>query len=538
VVERKLLAKQLPSLKALYDSDWGAFSQLETISFHAGYGRGGAVWNHGGTGYTPTTDATIYATLGDGYIVDQGGNRWDLSRETRVDDFVFGARANYDPATLLGDDDTAANQAMFSFVSDSMDNPLRSIPVFWGPGVRKISGRLDVPPGVHIFGAGMYSGTSASAGTMLCKTHDGVLLRFVRSSAGVTLYHNGALRYVTLSGGGSADTVASRLVELGDADNVDTNNGAWCGIIEACGFNSSYGYGVYSAHSQSWKIINNFYRNVRYAVWYETVAASAVISGNEMAFTNAGLNGYGVVLLRGTLGGAVGACVSKNYMISPKVGVWLSNQIGAQVEGNTIEGAKEECIVMDRRLPSGVADVSESVTYQNGCKQCKVDQNSFINWNADGGSKAAIRLSYSRGNYIGLQAYASPNGASPACIALETDGTDPCKDNVIVQPVVQGNNAGVVPAFISTDAAWRSQVVIRQDGFKLGLNAYTGVRGAADEGHMFFDADGNARYWDGAASRRILMCESALAGSAGAQTAWLRIKIAATNYKLPLYLDS
>lgn len=528
----------------IYDSMAAAIASSDDVStavlraFYASSDKGRCRVYKIGSGFTPTDTtslATILVDWAQGFYVNQAGIKFGIPKDQRISQSIFGAYSNYNGVT--GADDTAAIKAMLSYVSDSMDTPSKAYPVFFDPGICKISERIDVPPGVHIFGSGIYNGTQVVSGSGIWLTHDGVGFRFVRASAGTTLYHNGAMRYMWFTGNGSSDTAATRLVELGSSDDVDANNGAWNGIIENCAFNSTYGYGIYSAHSQSWKIQRNFFRNVRYGIWYNTVTASAVISDNEMAFTNAGLNGYGIVLLRGSLGGASGAIVQNNYMISPVVGIWLSNQIGAQVDNNTIEGAKQEAIVMHRNLPSGSADTTESSPFLQGCKGCSLKGNTLINWNADGGSKFAIHLYYSRNNYIGHQNYTSPNGASPGGIGLTTDGTDPTNNNIIVQPIIQGANSTTVPGFDSTDTTWQSQTMIRQDGIKLALNAYTGTRGVADKGHLFMDAN-NILFWDGSTSRRVLAPESALAGAAGAQTAWLRINHNGTNYKLPLYLDS
>lgn len=511
-------------------------SEVVILAANAGTTTGRMILKATGTSAgTPTLTAARFTALAGGEIINEGGYGYELSKGQRITPFIFGALGNFNGT--IGNDDTTAIQLTFDYVSNSMDTPTTAYPVFFEPGIYKISARIDVPPAVHIFGAGIYNGTQVVAGSGIWLTHDGVGFRFTRTSAGTTLYHNGAIRYVWFTGNGSSDTTATRLIELGNADDVDSNNGAWNGIIEACGFNSTHGYGIYSAHSQSWKIQRNFFRNVRYGIWYNTVTASAVIADNEMAFTNAGLNGYGIVLLRGTLGGASGAIVQGNYMISPVVGIWLSNQIGAQVENNTIEGAKQEAIMMHRNLPSGSADTTESSPFLQGCKGCRIEGNGFINWNADGGSNYAIQVNYSRNNFIGHQNYTSPNAASPGGIGLATDGTDPTSNNFIVQPIIHGANSSAVPGFDRTDTTWQNQTMIRQDGIKLALNAYTGTRGVADKGHVFMDAN-NILFWDGSAVRRVVAVESALAGSAGAQTAWLRLNHNGTNYKLPLYLDS
>lgn len=509
---------------------------IETSAFYAGGTTGAAKLYRDGTG-TPTGSgaAVIAAALSAGTFCNAAGVCYKLRIDQRITPFLFGAKGDYNGST--GNDDTDHIQAMFDFASDSMDAPSIAYPVFFEPGIYKISARVDVPPAVHIFGAGIYNGTQVVAGSGIWLTHDGVGFRFTRNSAGTTLYHNGAMRYVWFTGNGSSDTTATKLVELGNSDSVDTSHGAWNGIIENCAFNNTYGYGIYSAHSQSWKISKNFFRNTRYGIWYNTVAASAVIEANEFALTNASLNAYGIVLLRGSLGGATGAIVQDNYMISPKVGIWMSNQIGAIVENNTIEGANDEAIMLTRNVPSGSADVSESGML-NGCKSCHIDKNTFINWNAGGGSKYAIQIAYSRNNYIGHQGYISPNASSPGCIGLTTDGTDPTEDNIVIQPLVDGNNAGTVPGWLASDTQWYYQMMIRQDGIKLGLNGFSGTRGASDRGHMFFDSNNCVRYYTGTEAHYFLIADDTLAGSAGAAGQFARININGTFYKLQLYADA
>lgn len=529
------LTGTMTSMEALRASSV-SFDYIETVAFYEDGTTGAAKLYRDGTG-TPTGSgaAVIAAALAAGTFCNAAGVCYKLRIDQRISPSLFGAKGDYNGSS--GNDDTVHIQAMFDFVSDSMDAPSIAYPVFFEPGIYKISARVDVPPGVHIFGAGIYNGTQVVAGTGIWLTHDGVGFRFTRNSAGVTLYHNGAIRYVWFTGNGSSDTTATKLIELGNSDSADTNHGAWNGVIEGCAFNNTYGYGIYSAHSQSWKISKNFFRNTRYGIWYNTVAASAVIESNEFALTNASLNAYGIVMLRGSLGGATGAIVQNNYMISPKVGIWMSNQIGNQILNNTIEGAGEEAIVFDRRLPSGTSDVSESGML-NGCKGCTIQGNSFVNWNADGGSKYCIQLNYSRRNYIGHNNYISPNASSPGAIGLTTDGTDPTEDNIVVQPIIDGNNAGTVPGWLASDTQWYYQTIIMQDGIKLGLNGFAGTRGASLRGHMFFDSNNCVRYYTGTEAHYFMIADDTLAGSAGALTSYARININGTFYKVQLYADA
>ena len=490
-----------------------------------------------GTG-TPTSSgaSNISADLSNDVFCNAAGHCYKLVPNQRISIKMFGAKGDFNGTT--GTDDTAFIQNAIDWCVNSYDTPTKAIPLFAEHGNFRITARIDVPPCLHIFGSGMYNGTSVTLGTLFWKTHDGVCFRFNRASSGTALYHNGGISHCWITGNGSSDTTSSRLIELGDSGNVNSNNGAWIGTIENVGFNNTYGYGVYSAHSQSWKIRKCFFRNTRYGVWYNTVSASAVIADNEFALTNAGLEAYAIVLLRGSLGGATGAVIRDNYIVSPRVGIWLSNQIGAVVSGNTIEGAGREAIVLTRNIPAGTADVSESGML-NGCKGCHIDNNSIINWNDDGGSRYGIQVSYSRNNYIGHNAYISPNASSAGAIGLTTDGTDPCEDNFIVQPMVDGNNSGTVPGWLASDTQWYYQVVLRQDGIKLGLNGYTGTRGAADRGHVFFDSNNCVRYWTGTEAHYFLVADDTLSGSAGAATGqYLAINFNGTTYKLALLANS
>lgn len=529
------LTGTMTSMEALRASSVSV-DYIETVAFYEDGTTGAAKLYRDGTG-TPTGSgaANISAALSDDVFCNAAGHIYKLMPTQRISLMMFGAKGDYNGST--GTDDTQFIQNAIDYCVNSYDTTTKAIPLFAEVGNYRATARIDIPPAVTIFGSGIYNGTSNTLGTLFWKTHDGVLFRFIRNASGTTLYHNGGMRFCWMTGNGSSDTTASRLIEFGDPANVDANNGAWNVTIEDCAIQNSYGYGIYSAHSQECIINRVFFRELRHAVWYNTVTASARVTNCTFISNNAGINSYAVVLLRGSRGGAAGATVADNYFISPKVGIWMSNQIGAIVRGNTIEGAKDEAIMMGRVLPSGTADVSES-GMQNGCKGCHIEQNNFINWNADSGAKHCIQINYSRNNYIGHQGYFSPNASSPGALGFLTDGTDPCKDNIIVQPIVMGNNASTVPGWVVAETIMQAQFMIRQDGIKLAENAYTGTRGASDKGQIFMDANANVLLWDGAATKRGVFVESTLAGSAGAQTAWLRYNHNGTNYKLPLYADA
>jgi hypothetical protein len=431
-------------------------------------------------------------------------------------------------------DDTAA-------IDTNFDTAANGEELFFPIGVYKISSTIEIPPGIILKGAAIFNGTNANAGTIINVTHDGTGFRFIRKAAGTQLTHNGGCYNIAFNGTGSSATVAQKLIELGDSATVDVNNGAWNGVIRDCLFNNTYGYGVYSAHSQSWRIEGNYFRSVRYGVLFATVSASVRITGNDFECSAASLDAYCIVLYRGTLGGASGAIIKDNYMISPKVGIWLANQLGTIVHGNTIEGAGQDGLKLDKyKIDGATLDVSHGGTgRKDGCEGVTVDGNTFINWAADSGSHAAIGISHSRYCYIGNQNYSSPNGAALSGIRVsEAAGTE-TEGNVIVEPIIRGSNYLTVPAYQSGNGIIAKQVMIRRDGVKLALDNSPTTKSSSDKGRMFLDSDDNPNFYDGSSTRTIMhMSQAALAGSAGASAGYITIDHNGTSYKVQVYAVS
>ena len=93
----------VPSVAGLYSGDWSQYDYLDTEAFTAGGFVGGAQWYKNGSGGTPTTSGTLNADLGgNNYVVDQGGNYWYLTQESRKNPHAYGidtgntASENYD----------------------------------------------------------------------------------------------------------------------------------------------------------------------------------------------------------------------------------------------------------------------------------------------------------------------------------------------------------------------------------------------------------------------------------------------------------
>lgn len=434
-------------------------------------------------------------------------------------------------------DDAAAIRSVITAISPDFDSSAQPFTLFFPKGNYKILSTIEIPPGVNLLGVGIYNGTNLNSSSIINVQFDGVGIRFIRKAAATTLTHNGGAEKIVFSGLGGSATTAQRLVELGDSGNIDINNGAWNGVIRHCGFNFTDGYGILSVHSQEWLIQHNFFKSVKRGVYYTSVAASAKIISNSFDSSAAGRQDFPVVLLSGTLGGSAGAIITDNYMISPLIGIWLSNQIGTVVHNNTIEGAKREAISLNRTDENGVPDAN-LVGVLNGCTAFNIDANTFINWGADGAGQFAIELGFSRSGYIGNQAYMSPNASSGGCIRLTTDATDPTQRNVIVEPEVRGANLAVVPPWDSTDPVWFDQTMWRRDGIQLGDNSFAGAggRGVSHRGHIFATTNDNILYWNGTAADIVLKSEGALAGTAGAVSVYATVDISGVKYKVPLHL--
>lgn len=446
-----------------------------------------------------------------------------------ANDQISGSVINVLDFGAVGDgvtDDTAAIKLARDSISTDFNTSATGGVLHFPRGKYKISSVVEIPPAMVLTGEARHNGTNLNAGSIIDVTHDGVGIRFIRKAgAGTTLTHNGGMQDLIVSGLGASATVAQRLVELGDSGNVDVNNGAWGGFITRCAFNSTYGYGVYSAHSQEWTISGNYFKGVRHGVFYPTVAASAKIIGNSFEMSAASLDAYAIVCYRGALGGAAGVIITDNYLISPKVGIFLSNQIGAVVRNNVVEGSSDNSIYLTKYLiDEATLDVAQGAGFNDGVIGATVDGNTIINWNSDGaGTHSAIQLSFTSKSYVGQNCYTSPNGAAGPAIDVFEDGSDPTDLNVIMEPVIIGSNAGTILPYPAANSILQKNTMLTRDGVKLIVDNYAsaGSLNSSDRGKVRLNSNLDIVYFSGTANEIIprYRGDQTTVGSAGGASA-------------------
>lgn len=393
-------------------------------------------------GWVSLSQAQAAAT---GSYVATGSGAVSRTVSSKLSDFPtvsvkdFGAVGNG-----VADDTTAIKNAIASITTVFDGTGAKGV-VLFPTGTYVITAVVEVPPGIILMGEARFS-TNLS-GSTIYKNFDGVAFRFVRRNAAPgSLFHLGGMIDLSMTGNGAVDTVASKLVELGDSTSVTTSTGAWNVWITRCHFNNSSGYGVYSAHSQEALIDANMFRSVKFPIYYNTLPASARITRNTFLDESLIANAIAMQFRPGTLGGAAHLMIDKNYCIGFRYGLFITSVVGAVVRDNAFEGVTKSPIVLDRRL-------SDFATQDgNGCLAFHLDGNTFINWASDATDNPAVQINYSRQGYVGVQAYQSPNGAATNCITFSDDTTDHSSDSVIIEPIRSGTGTAVSLSFSSAVA--------------------------------------------------------------------------------------
>jgi len=377
-------------------------------------------------------------------------------------------------------DDTASIQAA---VGDIFDGSAPAKTVVFPRGTYRISATIEVPPNCILMGVGRYS--TNVTGSLIQQSHDGVGVRFVRRNAapGSLFHKGGAIRmaFSTAAGGGPS----TKLVELGDSGNVSTSVGCWNAFIRDCTlrYNNS-GYGIYSAHSQEAIIDGNFFQQVKFPIYYNTVVASCRITNNTLLDESGIAGAVGIFVRPGALGGSVGLDICGNYIIGFDEGARLVSIGGAHIEGNAFEGCRKDALHCTQYL------LDEATQDGNGCYSCHIDGNTFINWAASAAAYYAIKLDYSKNNYIGRQCFQSPNGAAAGCIGYYDGGTaNKTQDNIIVLPIVTGVNTSVLPLPTNSAITAQNRIIGSQYDQEQSLSAdpSTAGWGLGEQGRRWYN---------------------------------------------------
>lgn len=454
---------------------------LKTLAFDA---DGNVIAGEAPTGgivslaMTPVVQASTLALAGDIFKVTASGSPEGRSLSARFSDVVnvkdFGAEG--DGVT----DDTSAIQLALGNVFDG-SAPAKT--VFFPIGTYLISSTLEVPPNCVLIGAGRFS--TNTTGSLIKQSHNGVGVRFVRRNAMPgSLYHKGGvirMAFTTTAGGGSS----TKLIELGDSSSVTTSVGCWNVFIRDCTLRyATTGYGIYSAHSQEAIIDGNFIDAVKFPIYYNTVVASCRITNNTLLDESAISGAVGVFMRPGSLGGAVGCDITGNYIIGFDNGMHLTSIGGAHIVGNAFEACRKDALHLTEYL------LDEVTADGTGCFSCNIDGNTFINWAASAAGYCAIKLDYSRNNFVGRQCYQSPNGAAASCVGYYDGGTaDKAQDNIIVWPIVTGINTSVLPLPTNSVITAQNKIIGSQYEQEQSLSAdpSTSGWGAGEQGRRWYN---------------------------------------------------
>jgi len=414
---------------------------------------------------------------------------------TNVMDFgAKGDNATDDTAAI-----TSAINKTYSAGSQGTTQPNRV--VYFPAGFYKISAVIEVPPNVILRGAGRFSinmGGTNPQGSAINKTHDGVAFRFVdRNGAGVgSLWQMGGIEDMGFSGQGASDTTASRFIELGDASSVTTAIGAWEVFIRRVTFSNSNGYGIYSAHSQMANIEQNWFNQVKFPIYYNTVVSAARIVRNTFLDQTNIAGAIAMQFRIGTLGGATGGpLIQGNYSLGFQRVIWNTSIFGMQIRDNVFEGIYLNAIQLD-------AFLSDAVTQDgSGPSGTIIDGNTFINWGNAASNQPAIQMNYAQNGWIGVNTYQSPNAAvTTSIIAFFDNGCSPqcTQANIIVDPVCTGVNCSGLAGVVSNSITRQNTILGRNYIQQRQVAGDPSGLVAGQEGRFWFDASGKRmRYFDG-----------------------------------------
>lgn len=493
------------SAEIVYDSMAAALASSDNVasmcvrSFYSGAGIGRAYYRRTATAQTPTTTttlATILTDLKQGFIVNAAGVRYDLEVSQIRDVYQFGAKGDWNGST--GTDDSDAIEAAIGNSDFTGTAPGREV---WFWKLHLISRTVEIPPNCWLVGAGgMHSTNLTGAG--ICGSQNGVILRAVRRNAAPgSLFHKGGIRFLSIAttAGGIANT---KLLELGDFNTVTTSVGAWNFTVFGCVFNfCTTGYGIYSAHSQEALIQWNWFRSVKYPVYYNTVMASVRIENNTFLDESAISGAVAIFLRYGSLGGSSGGKITGNYSIGFDEFLRAVSVHGVMVQCNQIEGCRLDAVHLSRYL------LGNTTAEGSGCYGFDITANTFINFAAGGGSHCAIKLDYSNNNNVGINTYQSPAATAASCVGWYDGGTAYKTENNIVRlPVVTGNNTSV-PALPAASAVSQQNMVVSPDFVQLRVNVKGSLPSATYKGRIIYvdDEAGGAvlAFSDGTNWRRV-----------------------------------
>lgn len=406
-------------------------------------------------------------------------------------------------------DDTAAiTRAVLKTYSGAVNGTIQPARiVYFPPGFYKISSAVEIPPNVIVRGAGRFSINISAAdptGSVINKSHDGVAFRFVdRNNAGAgSLWQMGGIEDMGFSGNGSSDTTASRFIEMGDAAAVTNSTGAWELFIRRVTFSNSNGYGIFSAHSQLAMIERNWFNQVKFPIYYNTVVSAARIVGNTFLDQSNIAGAIAMQFRPGSLGGSVGGpWVLGNYTLGFQYAIWNTSISGISVRDNVFEGTYQVPVWFDSFL-------SDNAT-QDGAGPAGgvIDGNTFINWSAAAATaQPAIQLSYTQNVWVGENTYQSPNGslASGSMINWFDNACNPqcTQGNVVVEPICTGSNcAGVLAVPAVSNSLGRQNTLIGRTFFQPQSRQSDLTVGTGSSGRFWWDrATNRYRYSDGSAS--------------------------------------
>lgn len=85
------LGYEIDSVASLYGNDWSHLEYATTVAFIDGGSTGGTKWYKNGNGGTQTTAGTLNTDLGNGYVVDAGGNYFYMSPGQLFTPAMYGA---------------------------------------------------------------------------------------------------------------------------------------------------------------------------------------------------------------------------------------------------------------------------------------------------------------------------------------------------------------------------------------------------------------------------------------------------------------
>lgn len=355
--------------------------------------------------------------------------------------------------------------------------------VLFPPGTYKITGGIEVPPGVLLKGMTPGFSTNLTAGYVAAinKAYDGIAFRLVRRNAAPgSLFHRGGIEDLHFTGQGSSDTTASRFIELGDSSDVSTSTGAWNVSIKRNTFSFSSGYGVYAAHTQEAQIDGNFFRGVKFPVYYRTVVASSQITRNTILDESAISGAIAMQFAPGTLGGTGHLIVADNYVLGFEYGLWATSIAGLSVTGNSFEGTYYTPLWLDKYLADTVTNEGD------GPRGFSVTGNSFIAWAANGADFPAIQLSFAANGFVGGNLYQNPNGAVTAILKIYDNSTGVSASSVIVEPVRTGT--GSATGLQTNALTTRQNTIIGRSYLRPQGTAFLSL-GAPDNGQIVYCYD-------------------------------------------------